>query len=600
MKRLRIAFLIFVVALLIAWAGPGSSWAEEDEAPWRGIDAFHSASPPVRVDGAGLSPEQTKENVFFRECPSGEAQPMALAAEGGACLISRARLNLSNEPVILHVPDFGSRSYLALLEDSRANTITSLGTAFTGNEARDFVLVGPQWTGDLPAGLTVIESPTEAASISVRLFSSGAAEDIAAVYALQDGMSLTPLTLYAQPAAAAVGGEGPSSRMCEAASPAESNGEVAADRVDTKDSLSVENEILLRPEAGGSEVDFDISEDIQRGREFLKDKAAGYSRVLEKKRVTFFDKKGRRRERLVSRTIIRPHFLLAVEDLRERKLRQVLITDRGCVTEGFRVIRTRNNGVASRFEVTYPENMAVLALRTTVRSGEGGLKEVIYTPYSPEIDTRQVRKAGLDYLVGRIKLARSELAAKKVRLAEFLETGDSMPMEVSLVLSIIEHIDPVKFEHYQGNETALVHEVLTIIGANTTEAYSYSKSPAGARGLFQFVPDTYKRLAGRYRRAGLKKDFVLGCTDHVNAAKASLLLFDSDLASLPRKVRSAARKDGRSIGRYLAAAYNCGPKRVERSARACKDQWTCLLPEETRVYLKKFDAVWNLRKILDK
>ena len=173
-------------------------------------------------------------------------------------------------------------------------------------------------------------------------------------------------------------------------------------------------------------------------------------------------------------------------------------------------------------------------------------------------------------------------------------------MEVSLVLSIIEHIDPGRFEHYQGNETALIHEVLTIIGANTTEAYSYSKSPAGARGLFQFVPDTYRRLTGRYRRAGLKKDFVSGCTDHVNAAKASLLLFDSDLASLPRKWWSAAQNDGRSIGMYLAAAYNCGPKRVERSARACKDQWTCLLPEETRIYLRKFDAVWNLRKTLDK
>ena len=48
--------------------------------------------------------------------------------------------------------------------------------------------------------------------------------------------------------------------------------------------------------------------------------------------------------------------------------------------------RTRDNGVVSRFGVTYPKHMAILALRTTVRSGNG-LKEVIYTPYSPEIDT---------------------------------------------------------------------------------------------------------------------------------------------------------------------------------------------------------------------
>jgi len=369
---------------------------------------------------------------------------------------------------------------------------------------------------------------------------------------------------------------------------------------ESEETMSVENRILFKPESQRSnETAFDIREDIERGQAFLEDKTAGYSQVLEEKKVAFFDRKGRRKERLVSTRIVRPNFLLAVENLKERKIRQVLITERGCVTEGFHVTRTRDNGVASRFEVTYPEDMAILALRTTVRS-ENGLKEVVYTPYSPEIDTEKVRKAGLDYLMGRIELARDDLAAKKVRLAEFSETGDAMPIEVSLVLSIIEHIDPGRFEHYEGNEAALVHEVLATIGANTTTAYSYSKSSAGARGLFQLVHDTYRRLREKYRSAGLDKDFVSGCNDHANAAKASLLLFNSDLASLPRKWLTDAGKDGRSIGMYLAAAYNCGAKRVEKSARECKGQWTCLLPEETRIYLKKFDAVWNLRETLDR
>ena len=313
--------------------------------------------------------------------------------------------------------------------------------------------------------------------------------------------------------------------------------------------------------------------------------------------MTFF-RKGRKKERLVVRTVVKPNFLLAVEDLKERKIRQVLITSRGYVTEGFHVTRIRNNGVASRFEVTYPENMAILALRTTVHSGNG-LKEVVYTPYSPEIDTKEVRKAGLDYLMGRITLAKNDLAAKRVRLAEF-ERGNGIPMEVSLVLSIIEHIDPVRFEHYRGNEITLVHEVLTVIGANTTEAYRYSRSPAGAMGLFQFIPKTYKRLFERYRSAGLTRDFVSGSTDHVNAAKASLLLFNSDLMSLPTRLWSATRRDGRSLGMFIAAAYNCGPERVEKSARACKGQWTCQLPEETRTYLRKFEIVWGVRNTLDK
>jgi len=368
-----------------------------------------------------------------------------------------------------------------------------------------------------------------------------------------------------------------------------------------ENSIPADNTILFKSKGkGGEALTFDIRDDIKRGQEFLKDKLAGYSLVKEEKRITFFDKKRRKREKLVREKVIRPNFLLAVEDLRERKIRQILITDKGCVTNGFEVTKNRGNGVGSRFEVTYPEDMAVLALRTTVRSGRDSFTEVVYTAYTPEIDTWQVRKAGLDYVAEQIELARRDLEARKVNLIGFEGTDDDIMLpEVALVLSIIEHIDPVRFKNCgDDDKIALVHEVLTIIGANTTNAYAYSKSPAGARGLFQLVPDTYKRLRRKYPQAGLKKDFVLGCIDHLNAAKASLLLFGSDLADLPSERLSAIRKDARAAGMYLAAAYNCGAGRVGKSARKCGNEWACLLPEETKIYLKKFNVVWDLRNVL--
>ena len=350
---------------------------------------------------------------------------------------------------------------------------------------------------------------------------------------------------------------------------------MAADSIEQEQieySIPSDDTILFKSKGkGGEALNFDIRDDIKRGQEFLKDRIAGYSLVKERKRTTFFDRKGRKKEKLVLEKVIRPNFLLAVEDLKERKIRQVLITDKGCVTDGFEVTKNRGNGVGSRFEVTYPENMAVLALRTTVRSGRNSFTEVVYTAYTPEIDTWQVRKAGLDYLAWQIELARRDLEARKVRLIGFDGPGDDIMLpEVALVLSIIEHIDPVRFENCrEDDKIALVHEVLTIIGANTINAYAHSKSPAGARGLFQLVPDTYRRLRDKYPQAGLKKDFVLGCIDHLNAAKASLLLFGSDLADLPRERLSAIRKDARAAGMYLAAAYNCGAGRVGKSARKC-------------------------------
>ena len=371
----------------------------------------------------------------------------------------------------------------------------------------------------------------------------------------------------------------------------------AAEQRESDDALSVENDIVFKSK-NQNQPNFDIREDIARGRAFLENKTAGLSEVVVIRTAAPPEKKGKRREKLVTERIVRPNFLLAVEDLKERKMQEVRITEKGCVTEGFHVAKTRDNGVASRFEVSYPENMAILALRTTVRSDNGGLKEVVYTPYSQEIDTDLVRKAGLDYLMEQIRQARDDLAARRVKLTQFSDVGDAVLMETSLVLSIIEHIDPERFERSRGNETALIHEVLTIVGANTERAYSYSRSPAGARGLFQFIPSTYRMLQEKYRKAGLTTDFVSGSTDHVNAAKASLLLFETDLGSLPRKWFTG--KDGRSIGMYLAAAYNCGAGRVEKSALTCKGQWTCHLPEETRLYLEKFETVWDLLSALNK
>ena len=348
------------------------------------------------------------------------------------------------------------------------------------------------------------------------------------------------------------------------------------------------------------ETRFDIRDDIPRGQEFLKGKSAGNLISVEKKKI-LAGRKGRKREKIIVQRTVKPNFLLAVEDLRERKIREVLVTADGRVTEGFDVRMVRKNGVGSRFEIAYPENMVVLALRTTVRAGKNSFKEVVYTPYSPQIDTPQVREAGLKYLTTQIELARKDLERRQARLYGFERLQTDVPTDVSLALSIIEHIDPVRFMNCpRGRESDLVHEVLTVIGANTCNAYAYSRSSAGAMGLFQIIPPTYKRLRNRYPQAGLIKDFLAGCTDHVNAAKASLLLFDSDLSDVPHRHLSLLTKDLKTTGMYLAAAYNCGSKRVAKSVKQCGSEWTCHLPLETKIYLDKFYIIWDSGITIDK
>jgi hypothetical protein len=345
----------------------------------------------------------------------------------------------------------------------------------------------------------------------------------------------------------------------------------------------------------------DIMEDIEKAQAILRCRKSGYTERIKKTAIPYKDRRGKTRTRIVRTRIVEPAFLLAVQDLKDRRIKLVRYTSKGCVTDGFEIIMTRKNGVASRFEIVHPRNMAILALRTMVRHKTKGHEEVVYTPYAPEIDTPEIRQAGLNYLRKRIETARADLEEANVQLKGFDALPDAFSLtDIALALSIIEHIDPVRYKNCPaGEETTLVNEVLTIIGANKAKAYDYSRSSMGARGLFQFIPGTYEKILRKYPGAGLKKDFVAGCTDHVNAAKASLLLFDSDLNDLPGDYLRHLSRDATALGRYLAAAYNCGSKRVERSLKNCSSSWTRILPEETRTYLRKFDTVWNMRALFE-
>jgi hypothetical protein len=162
-----------------------------------------------------------------------------------------------------------------------------------------------------------------------------------------------------------------------------------------------------------------------------------------------------------------------------------------------------------------------------------------------------------------------------------------------VALAIIEHIDPLKFESGKYTSEKLIHETLVILGTNRQDAYRYSASKAGARGLFQFIPKTYKRMVQLYPQAGLNSDFVRGMEDHLNAAKASLLLFDADLRVMNNGKKEQLMDDPQALGRFLASSYNCGSGKTSRAMIRYGENWQANVPSETQIYLKKFDAVWE-------
>jgi hypothetical protein len=113
-------------------------------------------------------------------------------------LYSSAFLDLAREPIVLSVPDTHGRYYLMPIFDAWTNVFASPGTRTSGNAARDFVIVGPDWNQPLPAGLQVLRSPTNIAWLLGRTQTDGP-DDYAAVHQIQRGCSLVPLSAFGTP-----------------------------------------------------------------------------------------------------------------------------------------------------------------------------------------------------------------------------------------------------------------------------------------------------------------------------------------------------------------------------------------------------------------
>ncbi len=366
-----------------------------------------------------------------------------------------------------------------------------------------------------------------------------------------------------------------------------------ADDVDEIDAEVEEPIEITTPSGKRDDINFNIFEDIARARAMLEKATCGFKvvrpRIVKKVKV---GKKGKKKQKY--RTVVtygKPELaqftiLLAVENVPTREIKVLRVHPRlGARAEDAVIEPGKANGVNTKFTIISQEHHIVLALKRPVRSG-ASFKEVVYTPYSEGIDIPAVRKAGLDYLRDIIGDAKDDLVRRRVNPRSCNSFIDN---DISVVLAIIEHVDPGKYLSGRYTPEKLINETLVILGANKQNAYRYSRSKAGAMGLFQFIPGTYKRILNLYPHAGLNRDFVRGMEDHRNAAKASFLLFDADLYVLSDTRRQQLFEDPAALGRFLASAYNCGPGRTRTSMERHGSNWASAIPNETQTYLRKFD-----------
>jgi hypothetical protein len=247
--------------------------------------------------------------------------------------------------------------------------------------------------------------------------------------------------------------------------------------------------------------------------------------------------------------------------------------------------------------------LSVIPMKKGVKKNHAPVRE--QTQLQPETKSAKVElfpslkkgtdaKAGARHLLEIYSKAADMLRARKVMSLAFPDenVADVIAPDILASLPIVEHIDPAKIR--RDGSRAAVQDVLSNIGRTKGRAYKQVQSYAGAKGLWQYMPRTYRGIRKKYPDAQLIPSFTLGMSNQVNAAMAAFLLLDESLSGVKKSQREILRQSPGALRNYLAAAYNAGFPKAASALRTDKKKIFLErgnLPGQTRGYLKKFKKV---------
>jgi len=183
-----------------------------------------------------------------------------------------------------------------------------------------------------------------------------------------------------------------------------------------------------------------------------------------------------------------------------------------------------------------------------------------------------------------IEIARDQLRAK----GYFIQPKVA---DIAERLATVEHVDHLRFRtEFQPN---IFNDIFTLYALNEGQTYRYSVSSAGAGGMVQMIPPTYRMIRSRYPNAALMPDFVEGMRNHVNATEAMLLYMQmtwNDMAVSPA-ISSAMATGLATQEQLMAAGYNSNPARIPGYINRGGPSWSFLIPRETQIYLQIYSSL---------
>jgi hypothetical protein len=110
-------------------------------------------------------------------------------------LYTSAFIDMAKGPWVFEMPANDQRFEVMPFMDAWTDVFAAPGTRSTGTAGGQFLLVGPGWQGNVPAGLTLLRAPTQIVWLIGRTQTHGTA-DYPIVHALQDGLRLRSLAAW--------------------------------------------------------------------------------------------------------------------------------------------------------------------------------------------------------------------------------------------------------------------------------------------------------------------------------------------------------------------------------------------------------------------
>ncbi len=170
-----------------------------------GSDAYFWAWPMVNLYNRRLAFAAVKEMKYVGPLPQTPLNRLAMQTDyinpqerNTACpnqdvVYGFGVLALDLSPVVLQVPDFGERFWVYQVVDLRTDSFVQLGKMY-GTTPGFYLLVGPNWKGEAPKGITgLFRCSTSTGIIAPRVFQDDTDQDKKAIQAVLRQILMYPL-----------------------------------------------------------------------------------------------------------------------------------------------------------------------------------------------------------------------------------------------------------------------------------------------------------------------------------------------------------------------------------------------------------------------